>query len=143
VSPGEAFEQPNLALRTAFVVQAASVRHDLRTKDPRSVAVTAKGVREELFPLLRVEARPFDGDPDGLSDHLNVVCRNVAIWLLKWRRRERAFLDRILDPGEIVPGLLTDDPEIQDRIGAQPMLWWKAMHVRQYRRLPAREPKEV
>lgn len=55
----------------------------------------------------------------------------------------RAFLDRILDAGEIVPGLLTDDPDIQDRIAAQPMLRWKAMHVRQYRRLPAREPKEV
>jgi len=130
-------------LRTAFVVQAASVRQDLRTKDPRSVAVTAKGVRDELFPLLRVEARPFGGDPDSLSEHLNVVCRNLAVWLLKWRRRERAFLDRILDAGEIVPGLLTDDPDIQDRIGAQPMLRWKSMHVRQYRRLPAREPKEV
>lgn len=130
-------------LRTAFVVHAAAVRQDLRTKDPSSVGVTARGVREELLPLLRVEARPFDGDLGALSEHLNEVCRNLATWLLRWRRRERAFLDRILDAGEIVPGLLTDDPDIQDRIAAQPMLRWKAMHVRQYRRLPAREPKEV
>ncbi len=80
-------------LRTSFVVQAASVRQDLRMKDSRGVEVTAKGVREEVFPLLRVEARPFGGDPDALSEHLNVVCRNLAIWLLKWGRRERAFLD--------------------------------------------------
>ncbi len=140
-------EAPDLSqrprLRTAFVVQAASVRQDLRGKDPGTVRVTAKAVREELLPLLRVEARPFDGDPNEMSEHLNVVCTNLAKRLLRWRRGERAFLDRILEMGEIVPGLLTDDPDLQGRIAAQPMLRWKTMHVRQYRRLPAREPEEA
>jgi hypothetical protein len=73
-------------LRMAFVVQAAGVRQDLRTKDPRSVGVTAKAVRDELLPLLRVETLPFDGDPVEMSDHLNVVCKNLAKRLLKWRQ---------------------------------------------------------
>jgi len=130
-------------LRMAFVVQAAAVRQDLRTKDSRTVGVAAKAVRDELLPLLRVEALPFGGDPVEMSDHLNVVCKNLAERLLKWRRKERMFLDRILEAGEIVPTLLTDDPDLQDRIAGQPMLRWKAMHVRQYRRLPAREPQEI
>ncbi|MBI2457250.1 MAG: nucleotidyl transferase AbiEii/AbiGii toxin family protein [candidate division NC10 bacterium] len=130
-------------LRTAFVVQAAAVRQDLRTKDPSAVRVTARAVRDELLPLLRIEARPFDGDPNEMSEHLNVVCTNLAKRLLRWRQGERAFLDRILEMGEIVPGLLTDDPDLQDRIAGQPMLRWKAMHVRQYRRLPAGEPEEA
>lgn len=130
-------------LRMAFTVQTAAVRQDLRTKDPRTVGVTAKAVRDELLPLLRVEARPFNGDPIEMSNHLNVVCENLVKRLLNWRRRERMFLDRVLEAGEVVPTLLTDDPDLQDRIAGQPMLRWKAIHVRQYRRLPAREPQEI
>jgi hypothetical protein len=130
-------------LRIAFTVQATAVRQDLRTKDPATVRVTTKVVRDELLPLLRVEARPFDGDPIEMSDHLNMVCKNLAQRLLRWRRKERMFLDRVLEAGEIVPTLLTDDPDLEDRIAGQPMLRWKAIHVRQYRRLPAKEPKEI
>ena len=44
-----------------------------------------------------------------------------------------AFLDKILDDGEIVPGLLTEDAEMSKRIGAHPLLQWKALNVRQHR----------
>ncbi len=131
------------ALRTAFVVQVAGTREDLRAKDPGTVRLPDRAVRDELLPLLRAEARPLGGDPDAIGTHLNAVCRNVATWLLKWQANEREFLDRLLGAGEIVPTLLTDDPSLQDRIGAQPMLRWKAMHVRQYRGLPAVEPEEA
>lgn len=131
------------ALRMAFVVQAASVREDLRAKDPGTVGLAGRAVRDELLPLLRAEARPLGGDADVLGAHLNALCRGLATSLLKWHDREQAFLDRLLDAGEIVPDVLTDDPDLQDRIAAQPMLRWKAMHVRQHRRHPAIEPEEA
>ncbi len=49
---------------------------------------------------------------------------------------ERAFLDRLLDHGEIDGALLTRDEELRQRINAQAWLEWKAQNVRQHRGLP-------
>jgi hypothetical protein len=127
------------ALRLAFVVQAGSVREDLRSPTHDRSPVTEKAVQDELLPLLRVEARPFGGNPDQLARTLTQVRQTVASTLLTWRNAERAFLDRLIDAGEVEASLLTEDPALQDRIAAQPMLRWKAMHVRQFHGVPTPE----
>ncbi len=130
-------------LRLAFAVQAGSSREDLRVSRPDTSPVSAKAVREELLPLLRAEARPLDGDPDRLAGQLTQVRRTVASTLLAWRKNEREFLDRIIEKGELAPDLLTNDPALRERVAAQPMLRWKALHVRRHRGLPPQEPEEV
>ena len=50
--------------------------------------------------------------------------------MLDYTRNERAFLDGVLDRGEIDASLLDVEREIQARIAAMPMLNWKASHVR-------------
>lgn len=127
------------ALRLAFVVQAGSAREDLGSEARDRAPVTAKAVREELLPLLRIEVRPFGGDPEELAQRLTEVRHAVASTLLTWREPERAFLDRLIEAGEVEPNLLTEDPALQSRIAAQPMLRWKAMHVRRFRGLPPLE----
>lgn len=127
------------ALRLAFVIQAGSVREDLRSQTGDRIPVTAKAVQEVLLPLLRVEVRPFGGDPERLAKKLTEVRQIVASTLLTWRNHERAFLDRVIEGGEIEASLLTEDPALQSRIAAQPMLRWKAMHVRRIRGLPPLE----
>lgn len=107
------------------------------------MGVQGREVRGELLPLLRAEAQPGHGDADALTRRLNAACRLAAHSLLTWRAHERAFLDRLLDVGEIAPDLLTQVAVMQGRIAAQPMLRWKAMHVRQHRGLPALEPEEA
>lgn len=59
--------------------------------------------------------------------------------LLAWSPRERAFLDRLIDYGEIAPDVLVDGSDRQALIGAQPLLQWKALNVRKFKGLP--EPK--
>lgn len=88
-------------LRAAFVVPAAAARGHLRTKDPRSVGAEAKAIRDGLLPLLRAEALPFGGDSDALTRQLNEVCRTLAGSLLRWKGNERAFLDGVLEEGEV------------------------------------------
>jgi hypothetical protein len=131
------------ALRVAFVVQVGSSREDLRIRDPGAFVVTVRSVQEELLPLLRVEARPYDEDPETLAKHLNEVRQKIASTLLAWKKKEREFLDRLMEGGEVDPGLLTSEPELRERIAAQPMLRWKAMHVRQYRGLSEKAPEEI
>jgi predicted RNA-binding Zn ribbon-like protein len=131
------------ALRLAFTVQAGSAREDLRAKRPDPTPVSARAIREELLPLLRADAHPLDGDPDRLATILTQVRQAVATTLLAWRKPEREFLDRLIEQGEIVPAVLTADPVLRDRVAKQPMLQWKALHVRRLRGLPAEEAQEV
>jgi len=44
------------------------------------------------------------------------------------------FLNRVLDKGEIGPELLTDDKELQNRIKRHPLLEWKAVNVREFKK---------
>jgi hypothetical protein len=44
------------------------------------------------------------------------------------------FLDRLLDEAEIQPSLLTSDQGLQERINRHPLLEWKALNVRQYKK---------
>jgi hypothetical protein len=44
------------------------------------------------------------------------------------------FLNQILDKGKIAPELLTDDADMQDRIRRHPLLEWKAMNVREFKK---------
>ena len=41
----------------------------------------------------------------------------------------------ILDKGKITPELLTDDADMQDRIRRHPLLEWKAVNVREFKKL--------
>lgn len=44
------------------------------------------------------------------------------------------FLNQVLDKGKIAPELLTDDKDMQDRIRRHPLLEWKAMNVREFKK---------
>ena len=95
--------------------------------------MTPAEIRNQLLPLLRVEARPFDGDPARLAGRLNEVCAAATARLLAWSHGEREFIDRLSDHGEIVAELITDDPASQASVREQPLLQWKALNVRKFR----------
>jgi hypothetical protein len=49
----------------------------------------------------------------------------------------------LVEAGEVEASLLTEDPVLRGRIAAQPMLRWKAMHVRRFRGLPPLDSDEA
>jgi len=61
-------------------------------------------------------------------------CRNFMTGLLPFTVNEMEFFNLVLDGGEIKPLLLTDDTDLQDRIRRHPLLEWKAMNVRAYKK---------
>lgn len=65
------------------------------------------------------------------------LCREQLAPLYECSDAERAFLDGVLERGEVDAGLLDIEPEIQERIAAMPMLAWKCRHVRRHRGLGA------
>ena len=65
-------------------------------------------------------------DPEALAKDLHRRLGPAISRVLKWSKKERAFLDS----AEIEPRLLTEDPDRAERIGKQPMLLWKRQHLR-------------
>lgn len=70
--------------RLAFLVYAAGSRKEVRGLRPGDAVVTPAEVRNQLLPLLRVEGRLFDRDPERLADRLNEVCVRER-WSGCWR----------------------------------------------------------
>jgi predicted nucleotidyltransferase component of viral defense system len=120
--------------RLAFLVYAAGSRQDVRRLRPGDAVVTTTEVRSELLPLLRVEGRPLDRDPERIAGRLNEVCAAATERLLAWTDREREFIDGLCDRGEIAAELIADDASDQAAVREQPLLQWKAQHVREYRK---------
>jgi len=116
--------------RLAFICQAAAARADAR--DLRAVVQMPDvvEVRQKLLPLLRIDPDAPRLDPEALAKDLHRRLGPAISRVLKWSKKERAFLDRFLDSAEIEPRLLTEDPDRAERIGKQPMLLWKRQHLR-------------
>lgn len=122
-------------LRTAFVVYGAMNRRDWRTVVVDDVAFDPRELSGQLLPSLPASAAAGMG-ADEYGRMLVEDCRRALSVLLPFDEKERAFLDCLLDHGEIDGALLTADPELQQRINAQPWLEWKARNVRQHQGLP-------
>ncbi len=120
--------------RLAFLVHAAGGREDVRRLRPGAEVVTTAEVRSELLPLLRVEGRPFAGDPERMAARLNEVCAAAIERLLAWTEHERDFIDRLCDDGDIAAELIADDPAARALVRDQPLLQWKAQNVREFKK---------
>lgn len=120
-------------LRLSFIVYGAMSRRDWRTLAPNDVDFDIADLEQRLIPTLRaagIERLQQDRFGKGLIED----CRNFLAGLLPFTDAEREFLNRVLDKGEIAPELLTADEDLQDRIRRHPLLEWKALNVREFRK---------
>jgi predicted nucleotidyltransferase component of viral defense system len=121
-------------LRLAFVVYGGLNRKDWRTVAPDDVAFTRRELEEQLVPVLRTAFLREVGQDADWAARLVAECRAGLSAVLPFTAAERAFLDRLLDRGEVAPELLTRDAQLVERIRANPGLQWKALNVRGHRR---------
>ena len=120
-------------LRLAFVVYGAMSRKDWRTVTPSDVNFDIADLDQKLIPTLRSSAiERIQKDHFGKS--LVADCRNFLSGLLPFTKNEMEFLDQVLDKGKIAPELLIADADMQDRIRRHPLLEWKAMNVREFKK---------
>jgi hypothetical protein len=120
-------------LRLAFVVYGAMNRKDGRTVSAKNVGFETRGPREQLVPMIRRNQPQDARQIDRWAKTLVRECRHALDAVLPFTKSESAFLDRILDDGEIEPSLLTSDRDLAERIAAQPLLEWKVFNVRQHK----------
>ena len=123
-------------LRIAFVAYGGMNRKDWRTVSVDDVDFDSAELARQLGPTLRTRQ---PREQEALAEYcawLAEECRRALSIVLPFADAECAFLDLLLERGEIDASILTSDVSLQQRIQAQPLLEWKALNVRRHERLP-------
>ena len=89
----------------------------------------------QLVPSLHIGAIGGPEAAAAFGETLVEECRRGLSAVLPFKDAERAFLDLLLEKGEIDAKILTSDRSLQERIHAQPLLEWKALNVRRHKGL--------
>jgi hypothetical protein len=118
-------------LRLAFILYGAMNRRDWRTISLDDVGCDPRELENHLLPVLSNTVRK--SLQPGWAEQMVATCRERLSSLVRFIPEEAEFLDRLLDQGEIVPGLLTEDAEMAARIQDHPLLRWKALNVQRHR----------
>lgn len=124
-------------IKAAVLAMGASGRRDWRTRSIDAIKGDPREFRQKLAICLPHDRFPGRGEVDVWIEETVALCRERFAFLFDLTANERAFLDGVLDHGEIDAGLLDIAPEIRTRIEAMPMLAWKTRHVREHRGLEA------
>ena len=123
-------------LRIAFVAYGGMNRKDWRTVSVDDVDFDSAELARQLGPSLRTRQ---PREQEALAEYgawLAEECRRALSIVLPFTDAEFAFLDLLLERGEIDASILTSDVSLQQRIQAQPLLEWKALNVRRHEGLP-------
>ncbi|HUL08851.1 MAG TPA: nucleotidyl transferase AbiEii/AbiGii toxin family protein [Candidatus Acidoferrum sp.] len=122
-------------IKPAVLAIGACGRRDWRTMSVEAVKGDPRELRQKLAICLPRDRFAGKGDVDAWIEETVALCREKFAFLFDLTANERAFLDGVLDRGEIDADLLDIAPEIRRRIGNMPMLAWKCLHVRKNRNL--------
>ena len=121
-------------LRIAFVVYGGMNRKDWRTVSIEDIDFDASELARQLMPTLNIEIQKKNISPAKFGEKLLNNCRKALSLVLPLKNTEMEFLNRLLDKGEIIPSILTSDKTLIRNIKKQPLLEWKALNVRQYKK---------
>jgi len=121
-------------LRIAFVVYGGMNRKDWRTVSIEDIRIDPVELDRQLIPTLNMEILTKYSQSKEFSKKLLEDCRKSLLKVLPLKNKEIKFLDRLLDKGEIIPSILTSDKELIERINNQPLLEWKALNVKKFRK---------
>ncbi len=131
----DAVELQRERLRIAFVAYGGMNRRDWRTVSVDDVAFDSRELARHLGPTLRALPTRAQHAVAEYGTRLVDQCRRALSIVLPFTDAEHAFLDLLLDRGEIDASILTPDSTLQQRIQTQPLLEWKALNVRRHKGL--------
>ena len=122
-------------IKAAVLAVGAAGRRDWRTVSVDNITGDARELRQKLSICLPHSYFAGAGKVDVWIAESIALGRERLAFLFELTSGERAFLDGVLERGEIDATGLDVPPEIQARIAAMPMLAWKCQHVRKMRGL--------
>jgi hypothetical protein len=118
-------------IKVAPLMIGASVKSfDWRTASPDAIGCEVGDITGKLTMCLH--DRNFDsfGGPTAWIESVTAECREKLAPLFRLTAGERAFLDGVLDRGEIDVSALEVPENVRASIEASPALRWKAQNVK-------------
>ena len=120
-------------IKAAVIAYGAAGRRDWRRASTLDIGGDPREVRQRLAICLPRDRFAEDGGVDAWIEHSVALCQARLAFLFDLTEGEAAFLDGVIDRGEIDPSGLAAPADVQARIAAMPMLAWKAHNVRAHR----------
>jgi predicted nucleotidyltransferase component of viral defense system len=122
-------------LRLAFLVYGGMNIEDWRKVSVEHVDFDAEELKQNLIPVLRGDAvTRFEGGREWPERLVHETRENLSR-VLPFTTGESQFLEALLERAEILPEHLTDDASMISKIKNHPMLHWKALNVRKFKKL--------
>lgn len=122
-------------IKAAVLAMGTSGRRDWRTVSADAIDGDPREFRQKLAICLPRSCFVCTGEVDAWIKETVTLCRKKFAFLFDLSVNEQAFLDGVLERGEVDANLLDVGPEIRARIGTMPMLAWKSLHVRKHQEI--------
>ena len=120
-------------IKAAVLAYGASGRRDWRLASVNDIGGDSREFRQKLAICLPRDRFAGDGGVEAWIAESVALCRERLAPLFELTSGEAAFLDGVLDRGQIDPSGLPVSQEMEARIAAMPMLAWKCQNVRSHR----------
>ena len=117
-------------VRVGVLAWGAAGRRDWREASLDDIGGDPRELRQKLAICLPQDFFEAAGGVDRWIAHSVAICRAGLAPLFERTVGEAAFLDRLLDAGEVDPSGLAASHAVKARVAAMPMLAWKAQNVR-------------
>jgi predicted nucleotidyltransferase component of viral defense system len=119
-------------VRAGVLAWGAAGRRDWREASLDDIGGDPRELRQKLAICLPRDFFDAAGGVDRWIADSVALCRAGLAPIFERSAGEAAFLDRLLDAGEIDPTGLAVPDDVKARIAAMPMLAWKAQNVRSH-----------
>lgn len=119
-------------LRKTFIAYGAMCKRDWRTISLNDIEFNQKELKNKLIPVLRKSAAKEIQGEKKLADTLIQGCKEILSQFFPFTKNENLFLERLLEYGEVMPTLLTDDEQFNKNLMLHPAILRKVTGVKAY-----------
>ncbi|MGH7120100.1 MAG: nucleotidyl transferase AbiEii/AbiGii toxin family protein [Acetobacteraceae bacterium] len=116
-----------------LMIGASAKSFDWRTASPEAIACEVGDITGKLTMCLHDRYFDLFGGPAGWIESVTAECREKLASLFELTAGEMAFLDAVLDRGEIDATSLDVPEPVRAAIEASPALRWKAQNVKAWK----------
>ena len=120
-------------IKAAVLAIGASDRRDWRSMSIDKIQGNVREFRQKLGVCLPRDSFTVESEIDAWFEETVALVHTKFSFLFDLTSNEQAFLDGVLDRGEVDADLLDIPPDVRTRIAEMPMLVWKTQHVRKRR----------
>ncbi len=122
-----------------MLIYGASARTDIRKITIDHIDFDPFEMKNMLLPVLRTAQLEDKKSISAWSENIIRTCKQNLGDLISFKKNELEFLKGVLDNGEIIPELITQEERLIKSINKHPVLLWKCINVQEFKKQKAQK----